>query len=68
LEGGVIVLKKNMRNKDDAFIVGMDEDTDDVSVTRSVPGLRLRLETLQDDFPDEIYPGPMLALEVDPPK
>lgn len=73
VEGGVIVLKENTCDKDDDFIV----DVDDASVTRSVPyliqlaekaGLRLRLQTLQDDFPDEIYPVPMLALEVDPTK
>jgi galactose mutarotase-like enzyme len=73
VEGGVIVLKENTCDKDDDFIVDMD----DASVTRSVPyliqlaekaGLRLRLQTLQDDFPDEIYPVPMLALEVDPTK
>jgi protein N-terminal methyltransferase len=71
VEGGIIVLKENTCDKDDDFIVDMD----DASVTRSVPyliqlaekaGLRLRLQTLHDDFPDKIYPVPILALEVDP--
>jgi protein N-terminal methyltransferase len=70
VEGGVIVLKENTCDRNDDFVV----DVDDASVCRSVPyliqlaekaGLRVRLQIMQDDFPDEIYPVPMLALEVE---
>jgi len=69
LEGGkgVIILKENTCGKE-AFVV----DSDDASVCRSLPywvklveaaGLRVVLQHLQDDFPDDIFPVPMLALE-----
>jgi protein N-terminal methyltransferase len=67
VDGGVIVLKENTCNEGDDFVV----DVDDASVTRSVPylihladqaGLRVLFQRMQDDFPDEIYPVPMIAL------
>jgi galactose mutarotase-like enzyme/SAM-dependent methyltransferase len=69
VEDGVIVLKENTCGGELDFEV----DNDDASVTRSLrywkyliakAGLRIIYEKLQDGFPDEIYPVPMLALEV----
>lgn len=68
--GGIICLKENTCN-DEAFVL----DNDDASVTRSVPyllkladqaGLRVVAQETQDDFPDEIFPVPMIALDVKP--
>ena len=65
-KGGVIVIKDNTCT-DVAFV----PDRDDASVTRSLPyilaivhiaGLEVILEEYQDDFPDNIFPVPMLAL------
>lgn len=66
VEGGYIVLKENTC-ADEHFIV----DVDDASVTRSVEywldlidkaGLKVVKQTWQDDFPDDIFPVPMMAL------
>jgi protein N-terminal methyltransferase len=66
-KGGVVVIKDNTCTSD-AFIV----DRDDASVTRSLPyilalvelaGMRVVYERYQSDFPDNIFPVPMLALE-----
>lgn len=68
-DGGMIVLKENTTCTDEAFVV----DTDDASITRSLPYLRkliqeadleIVLETMQSDFPDDLFPVPMLALGV----
>ena len=65
-DGGYIILKENVC-EEQMFVV----DADDASLTRSVgywndliakSGLRLCTITFQDDFPDEIYPVPMIAL------
>lgn len=54
--------------EDEAFVV----DVEDASLTRSLPywrdlifqaGLRVVKESWQDDFPDDIFPVPMLALQ-----
>ncbi|KAG7361770.1 aldose 1-epimerase [Nitzschia inconspicua] len=67
LKNGWIILKENTC-ENEAFVV----DVDDASITRSVPywldlisksGLRVRKMQWQNDFPDEIYPVPMLALQ-----
>lgn len=64
--GGVIVIKDNTC-VDVAFVA----DTDDASVTRSLSyilaivqlaGLKVVLEEYQEDFPNDIFPVPMLAL------
>jgi hypothetical protein len=64
--GGVIVIKDNTC-QDVAFVA----DREDASVTRSLPyilaivrlsGLKVVMEKYQDDFPDNIFPVPMLAL------
>ena len=64
---GVIILKENTCGEE-AFVV----DSEDASVCRSLPywlklveaaGLRVILQHMQDDFPDDIFPVPMLALE-----
>ena len=66
--GGVVVLKENTCEEDD-FVL----DSDDASVTRSrvywrklidEAGLRIVHEEVQDDFPEELFPVPILALEV----
>ena len=66
--GGVICIKDNTCSGEDAFVV----DKDDSSLTRSLPyllhlcsraGLRVISQTFQDDFPDSIYPVPIIALE-----
>jgi protein N-terminal methyltransferase len=66
VDGGLIILKENTC-VDEAFVV----DVDDASVTRSLPywldlifkaGLRVSHQAWQRDFPDDIYPVPMLAL------
>jgi protein N-terminal methyltransferase len=63
---GYIVLKENTC-EDELFVV----DVDDASLTRSVEywqdlifraGLRVIQIQMQGDFPDEIYPVPMMAL------
>lgn len=67
---GIICLKENTCNGE-AFVL----DADDSSVTRSVPyllkladqaGLRVVAQQTQDNFPDEIFPVPMIALDVKP--
>ena len=66
--GGYIVLKENTCIESEAFVV----DVEDASMTRSLPywrdlifqaGLRVVQETWQDNFPDDIFPVPMLALQ-----
>lgn len=65
--GGVVILKENCC-QDETFCV----DVDDASVTRSLPywqdliyqaGLRVVRQTWQEDFPEDIFPVPMLALQ-----
>ena len=67
VDGGVIVLKENTCTDED-FVL----DADDASVTRSVrywknlctqAGLQIVYEKMQDDFPDAVFPVPMIALE-----
>ena len=67
VHGGVICLKENTCSDTD-FVL----DRDDASVTRSVPylmhliqqaGLRVVLQEFQSNFPEEIFPVPMIALE-----
>ena len=67
VDGGVICLKENSCDDTD-FVL----DRDDASVTRSVPyllhlikqaGLRVVLQQQQTNFPEEIFPVPMIALE-----
>jgi protein N-terminal methyltransferase len=67
VDGGVIVLKENTC-ADETFVL----DVDDASLTRSHPywldlickaGLRVISQTWQEDFPDDIFPVPMLALQ-----
>jgi protein N-terminal methyltransferase len=69
---GVIVMKENTC-EGETFVL----DKDDASVTRSLPywlqliedaGLRVVRQEMQTNFPDELFPVPMLALEVDPDK
>jgi protein N-terminal methyltransferase len=66
--GGVIVIKDNTCT-DVAFVA----DRDDASVTRSLAyilaiveltGLKVVCERYQDDFPENIFPVPILALGV----
>ena len=68
--GGIICLKENTCDGE-AFVL----DNEDASVTRSVPyllklvgkaGLRVVAQQTQDNFPDEIYPVPMIALDARP--
>mmetsp|Transcript_36927 Transcript_36927/g.73492 ORF Transcript_36927/g.73492 Transcript_36927/m.73492 type:complete len:480 (-) Transcript_36927:101-1540(-) len=65
--GGVIVLKENTC-AEETFVL----DVEDASVTRSLPywrslifqaGLRVVKESWQTDFPDDIFPVPMMALQ-----
>lgn len=65
--GGVIVMKENTC-ADEAFVV----DVEDASLTRSLPywrslifqsNLRVISESWQDNFPEDIFPVPMLALQ-----
>ena len=77
VDDGIIILKENMcggGNEDDGTI-DFEVDSNDASVTRSLrywkylihqSGLRIIYEKIQDGFPDEIYPVPMLALDVCP--
>lgn len=67
VDGGVIVLKENTC-ADEAFVV----DVDDASVTRSLSywldlifqaGLKVTHSKWQDDFPDDIFRVPLLALQ-----
>jgi len=67
VDGGIIVMKENTC-ADPAFVV----DVDDASATRSIPywldlifkaGLKVTKHQMQDDFPDDIYPVPMFALQ-----
>ncbi|VEU41588.1 unnamed protein product [Pseudo-nitzschia multistriata] len=67
VEGGWIVLKENTC-EDQAFVVDMD----DASITRSLEywldliaksGLQVKRLTWQNNFPDEIFPVPMIALQ-----
>ena len=66
-EGGLVVIKDNVC-EDAAFVA----DRDDASRTRSLPyiraiadlaGLDVVCEEVQGDFPSEIFPVPMIALE-----
>ena len=77
VDDGLIILKENMcaAENSDEGIIDFEVDTNDASVTRSLrywkylihqAGLRIIYETIQDGFPDEIYPVPMLALDVCP--
>jgi protein N-terminal methyltransferase len=65
--GGVVILKENCC-QDETFSV----DVDDASVTQSLAywqdliyqaGLRVVRQTWQEDFPEDIFPVPMLALQ-----
>jgi protein N-terminal methyltransferase len=65
---GIIVLKENTC-EDDNFVL----DNEDASVTRSLPyllklvdeaGLCVVVQDIQDDLPGELFPVPMLALDV----
>lgn len=65
--GGVVVIKDNTCEQE-AFIV----DRDDASSTRSFPyilaiaelaGLRVVYQRFQEDFPTNIFPVPIIALE-----
>jgi galactose mutarotase-like enzyme len=67
VDGGVIILKENTC-MDETFHV----DVDDASLTRSFSywldliykaGLHVIRQTWQEDFPDDIFPVPMLALQ-----
>lgn len=67
VQGGFIVLKENVC-EDETFCV----DVEDASLTRSraywrslifQAGLRIARDKVQDDFPTDIYPVPMLALQ-----
>jgi protein N-terminal methyltransferase len=67
IEGGWIILKENTCSEE-AFVV----DVDDASITRSLEywldlilttGLVVQDIVWQDDFPDEIYPVPIIALQ-----
>mmetsp|Transcript_18555 Transcript_18555/g.28854 ORF Transcript_18555/g.28854 Transcript_18555/m.28854 type:complete len:293 (-) Transcript_18555:49-927(-) len=67
-DGGVLCIKDNTCDGQDAFVV----DKDDCSVIRSLPylltlckhaGLEVVFSKFQNDFPDEIYPVPILALQ-----
>lgn len=66
-EGGMVVIKDNVCD-DVAFVA----DREDASKTRSLPyiraiadlaGLAVVHEEVQGDFPREIFPVPMIALE-----
>jgi protein N-terminal methyltransferase len=65
--GGYIVVKENVC-LDTGFVL----DSQDASVTRSVPllrqlveraGLRVVYQQWEKNFPDDIFPVPMLALQ-----
>jgi galactose mutarotase-like enzyme len=67
VEGGVIIMKENTC-ANEMFVL----DVEDASVTRSLQywldliskaGLQVVKQTYQDDFPDDIFPVPMLALQ-----
>jgi len=67
IPGGFIVLKENTCH-DETFIV----DVEDASITRSISywrdlifqaGLRIVRQEWQKDFPNDIFPVPMLALQ-----
>jgi galactose mutarotase-like enzyme len=67
VDGGWIILKENTC-AEEAFVV----DVDDASITRSLEywldliaksGLQVKRLKYQDDFPDDIFPVPMLALQ-----
>jgi protein N-terminal methyltransferase len=69
-QDGVIILKENAC-VGESFVL----DKDDASVTRSLPywlnlihdaGLRVVKQDMQSNFPDELFPVPMFALDVDP--
>ncbi len=68
VDGGWIILKENTC-EDEAFVV----DVDDASITRSLnywldliakSGLQVKRLERQDDFPDNIFPVPMIALQL----
>ena len=72
VDGGVICLKENTCSDTD-FVL----DRDDASVTRSVPyllhlanqaGLQVLLQQNQTNFPEEIFPVPMIALAPEKPE
>ena len=65
--GGLIIIKDNTC-EEEAFIV----DRDDASTCRSLPyvleiaviaGLRVVYQRVQEEFPEDIFPVPMIALE-----
>lgn len=67
IDGGWILLKENTCNEE-AFVV----DVDDSSITRSLEywldlvgksGLQVKRLEWQDDFPDDIFPVPIIALQ-----
>lgn len=67
VDGGWIILKENTC-AEEAFVV----DVDDASITRSLEywldliaksGLQVKRLEWQDDFPDDIFPVPMIALQ-----
>lgn len=67
VDEGWIILKENT-SEDKAFVV----DVEDASITRSLEywldliaksGLQVKRLKWQDDFPDEIFPVPMIALQ-----
>ena len=67
VDGGWIILKENTC-AEEAFVV----DVDDASITRSLDywldliaksGLQVKRFEWQDDFPDDIFPVPMIALQ-----
>ena len=68
IDGGWIILKENTC-EGEAFVV----DVDDASITRSLQywldliaksGLQVKRLEWQDDFPDDIFPVPMIALQI----
>ena len=68
VEGGWIILKENTC-EGEAFVV----DVDDASITRSLEywldliaksGLQVKRLEWQDDFPDDIFPVPMIAIQI----
>ena len=67
VDGGWIILKENACSEE-AFVV----DVDDASITRSLEywldliaksGLQVKRLEWQNDFPDDIFPVPMIALQ-----
>ena len=73
--GGVIILKGEYARRLFTYTIWATHltcDVEDASLTRSMPywrhlifqaGLRVIKESWQEDFPDDIYPVPILALQ-----